>query len=77
MHIQNDCDKVLEDYKVKAAVDALHSTVKDAKTLKANGQTRNDVWQEDLSPADAVAARTVPILEAELQRLRQRWQKVC
>lgn len=52
-------------------IDILHKIVNEAKDRKAKGEAGKDVWKEDLEPRAAVCARTVPILEAEVKKLRE------
>ena len=45
--------------------------VTDARTRKQSGQIGGvDVWREDLEPRAAVRARTIPLLQAEAERLK-------
>ena len=45
--------------------------VTDARTRKQSGQIGGvDVWREDLEPRAAVRARTIPLLQAEVERLK-------
>ncbi|KAG5654199.1 hypothetical protein H0H81_006232 [Sphagnurus paluster] len=67
----NDLEKLFTDYSVQQNVDILHRVVNEAKERKARGDMGKDVWREDLQPRVAVAARTVPILESEVKRLRE------
>ncbi|KAG2011697.1 hypothetical protein CC2G_011785 [Coprinopsis cinerea AmutBmut pab1-1] len=67
----NDLDKLFNDYNVQENIDILHKIVTDAKERKAKGETRKDAWREDLDPHVAVCAKTGPILEKEIQRLKQ------
>ena len=67
---QTDIDNLLKEYNVKENLDILHAVVLDATERKKNGTAGNDIWKEDLRPQAAIRARTVPLLEAEAQRLR-------
>ncbi|KAG6850567.1 hypothetical protein H0H93_011766 [Arthromyces matolae] len=67
----NDLEKLFKDYGVQENIDILHKVVNEAKERKANGELGKDVWREDLEPRAAVSARTIPILESEVQRLRE------
>ncbi|TFK18974.1 hypothetical protein FA15DRAFT_674851 [Coprinopsis marcescibilis] len=67
----NDLDKLFTDYNVHENIDILHKIVTDAKDRKARGETRKDAWREDLNPRIAVGAKTTPILEKEILRLKQ------
>lgn len=61
---------------MQANVDTLHRIVSEAKDRKASGTAGKDVWKEDLEPRAAVCARTVPILEDEVKRLKETLQAV-
>ncbi|KAF9563957.1 hypothetical protein CPC08DRAFT_661248 [Agrocybe pediades] len=65
-----DLEQLFNDYNIRENVDILHKVVNDAKERKEKGQTSKDVWKGDLHPKVAVAARTVPVLNAEAARLR-------
>ncbi|KAF4593155.1 Nuclear MIS12/MIND complex subunit PMF1/Nnf1 [Pleurotus pulmonarius] len=66
-----DLDELFAKYGVQKNIDILHAIVTEAKERSRQNETRNDVWREDLDPHNAVSARTVPILEAEVQRMRE------
>jgi len=63
-------DKLFKDYNVQENVDILHKVVTDAKERKASGTVGKSVWKDNLDPRVAVAARTVPVLTSEADRLR-------
>ncbi|GLB43395.1 putative nnf1 [Lyophyllum shimeji] len=67
----NDLEKLFKDYSVQENIDILHTVVNEAKERKARGEVGQDVWTENLEPRVAVCARTVPILESEVKRLRK------
>ncbi|KAH6915844.1 hypothetical protein BKA70DRAFT_471368 [Coprinopsis sp. MPI-PUGE-AT-0042] len=67
----NDLDKLFTDYNVQDNVDKLHKIVTDAKERRTKGETRQDAWKEDLDPRVAVVAKTAPVLEKEVQRLKE------
>ena len=69
---QRDLDKLFKDYNVQENIDTLHRIVLEAKERKALGEVRKDAWKEDLDPRTAVCARTIPHLESEAERLRER-----
>ena len=51
--------------------------VTDARARKQRGEMEaKDVWREDLEPRAAVRARTVPILESDVERLKATLQSV-
>ncbi|KAF8647744.1 hypothetical protein AX16_006579 [Volvariella volvacea WC 439] len=66
-----DLNELFEQYDVQKNIDILHEIVDEAKDRKANGVVGMDVWREDLQPRSATAARTIPVLEKEVQRLRE------
>ncbi|EDR14068.1 uncharacterized protein LACBIDRAFT_305478 [Laccaria bicolor S238N-H82] len=70
-----DLDKLFKDYNVQENIDVLHKLVTDAKERKTHEELGKDVWKEDLEPRVAVCARTIPILDAEVKRLRERLAK--
>ncbi|TFK39969.1 hypothetical protein BDQ12DRAFT_704868 [Crucibulum laeve] len=69
--IFRDIGKLFKDYNVQENIDILHNVVKEAKEREAAGEATHDMWREDIEPRTAVAARTVPVLEAEVKRLRE------
>ena len=73
---QRDLDKLFKDYNVQENIDVLHRLVTDAKERNSQGELGKDVWKEDLEPRVAVCARTIPILDAEVKRLREQLAKV-
>jgi len=66
-----DLDKTFKDYKVQENIDILHKVVNEAKDRKAKREIGNDAWWEDLEPRAAISAKTIPILESELKRMRE------
>jgi len=68
--LQRDLDKLFKDYNVQENVDILHKVVTDAKERKASGTVGKSVWKDNLDSRVAVAARTVPLLTSEADRLR-------
>ncbi|KAG6898324.1 hypothetical protein C0992_011916 [Termitomyces sp. T32_za158] len=67
----NDLEKLFKDYAVQENIDILHRVINEAKDRNAKGESSKDVWREDLEPRAAVSARTIPILESEVKRLRE------
>lgn len=49
----------------------LHKIVMDAKERRTKGETRKDAWRENLDTRVATAAKTAPVLEKEVQRLKE------
>ncbi|KAJ7781046.1 hypothetical protein B0H16DRAFT_605648 [Mycena metata] len=68
---QKDLQKIFHDYDLQTNVDILDKMVSEAKARKASGEIDPNVWTRDLPPRSAVAGRTVPVLEAQAQRLRE------
>jgi len=58
-------------YNVQENIDTLHQVINDGKARKEQGTVGNDVWQENLEPRSAIAARTVPVLKREAERLKE------
>ena len=54
----------------------LHAVVTEARARKRTGYDGKDVWNESLHPGAAVRARTIPLLEAEKQRLQAQLDEV-
>ncbi|TFK71356.1 hypothetical protein BDN72DRAFT_837737 [Pluteus cervinus] len=72
-HNLGKLDELLQEYDAKENIDALHKIVTEAQERKAAGQeaTRKDVWNEDIQPSVAVAARTLPMFQKEADRATQ------
>ncbi|KAH9942029.1 hypothetical protein B0H21DRAFT_869144 [Amylocystis lapponica] len=68
--ITENCETLLNEFRVKENLDRLHAMVTEARVRKKTGYDGQDVWREDLRPNAAVWARTVPVLEKERDRLR-------
>ena len=68
---QRDLDKLMKVYNVQENIDILHQVINDGKARKEQGNVGNDVWQENLEPRSAIAARTVPVLKREAERLKE------
>ena len=61
----------------RANIDRLDAVVVDARRRKREGvPVPKDAWREGLAPRGAVRARTVPVLEAERDRLRAQLAQV-
>jgi hypothetical protein len=56
---------------VQENVDILHKIVTDAKERRNKGETRQDAWRENLDTRVATVAKTAPVLEKEVQRLKE------
>lgn len=56
---------------MRDSINVLHGVVTDARARKQRGETgTKDIWKEDLEPHAAVRARTVPVLESEVEKLK-------
>ncbi|KAG6900330.1 hypothetical protein C0993_012527 [Termitomyces sp. T159_Od127] len=67
----NDLEKLFKDYAVQENIDILHRVVNEAKERNVKGELSKDIWIENLEPRVAVSARTIPIMESEVKRLRE------
>lgn len=75
---QASCETLFEDLRVRENINALHAVVTEARARKERGELDGkDVWREDLDPRAAVRARTVLVLQAEVEQLRASLKKVC
>ena len=69
---QASCETIFKDFDVRERINILHNAVTDARMRKQRGETGGkDIWREDLEPHAAVRAKTVPVLEAEVERLKE------
>lgn len=58
-------------------IDELSQMSREAKQrLAAGGYEGKDVWRDNIAPRDAVRARTIPLLEAERERLQNELAEV-
>lgn len=73
---KRDLDKLFKEYDVQENIDLLHKVVNEAKDRSLRGDTGNDVWKEGLEPRTGIAARTVPILKTEMDRLHESVEQV-
>lgn len=69
-------ERLFKEYNVQENIDILHKIVADAKERKARGEVRKDAWREDLDPRISVVARTTPVLEKDVARLKQQLKEV-
>ena len=68
---QASCETLFRDFNVRESIDVLHRVVTDARSRKQRGETEGkDIWKEDLEPRAAVRARTVTVLESEVEKLK-------
>ncbi|KAF8216454.1 Nnf1-domain-containing protein [Mycena galopus ATCC 62051] len=68
---KRDFENVFKEYDLQNNIDILDKIVSDAKARKASGKTSPSVWTANLHPRSAVCGRTIPILEAQADRLRE------
>ncbi|KAG6332660.1 hypothetical protein ID866_6428 [Astraeus odoratus] len=75
--IHASCEALFKDFNVRENINTLHSVVTDARARKQRGDIhRKDLWKENLDPRAAVRARSVPLLQAETDRLRATLKKL-
>ena len=68
---QASCETLFRDFNVRDSINILHRVVTDARSRKQRGEMEaKDIWKEDLEPRAAVRARTVPVLESEVEKLK-------
>ncbi|KAI9573746.1 hypothetical protein HD554DRAFT_2251245 [Boletus coccyginus] len=69
--IHASCETLFRDFNVRDSINILHRVVTDARARKQRGEMEaKDIWKEDLEPRAAVRARTVPVLESEVEKLK-------
>lgn len=75
---KQETDQLLAEHDVAAATDVLHDVVLEGRAKRQSGQHDNaqDLWSASTTPLAAVHARTVPVLEAERDRLLAQLQMV-
>jgi hypothetical protein len=62
---------------VRDSINILHAVVSEARARKQHGEVHGkDVWRENLAPRAAVRARTVRVMESEVERARAELQAV-
>ncbi|KAN0088913.1 hypothetical protein V8E55_005970 [Tylopilus felleus] len=75
--IHASCETLFRDFNVRESIDVLHRVVTDARSRKQRGETEGkDIWKEDLEPRAAVRARTVTVLESEVEKLKATLQSL-
>lgn len=68
---QASCETLFRDFNVRDSINILHRVVTDARARKQRGEMQaKDIWKEDLEPRAAVRARTIPVLESEVEKLK-------
>lgn len=73
---QNKCADLLDRLEVKSAIDTLHSVVTEAQARAKSGDIGPDVWYDTLEPWGATRARTLPVLQTEVDRLKAQRDQV-
>ncbi|KAJ6581456.1 hypothetical protein B0H19DRAFT_1251675 [Mycena capillaripes] len=68
---KRDLEKLFQEYDLQNNIDILDKMVSEAKARKASGNIGPNVWTENLHPRSAVCGRTIPILDAQVKRLRE------
>ncbi|KAH0836345.1 hypothetical protein J3R83DRAFT_7898 [Lanmaoa asiatica] len=69
--IHASCETLFRDFNVRESINILHGVVTDARSRIQRGETEaKDIWKEDLEPRAAVRARTVPVLESDVEKLK-------
>lgn len=71
-------DGILDAHNTPEGTDVLHEVILEARAKKQAGETEDtpDAYIADIEPRAAVHARTVPLLEAERERLLAELEKV-
>ena len=68
---QASCETLFRDFNVRDSINVLHGVVTDARARKQRGEMEGkDVWKETLEPRAAARARTIPVLESEVDKLK-------
>ncbi|KIY62721.1 hypothetical protein CYLTODRAFT_404200 [Cylindrobasidium torrendii FP15055 ss-10] len=66
---RNQIETIFEQYRVQENITVMHRAILDAERRKREGTTRKDAWKDGRAPQDIAAASTIPILQAEKNRL--------
>ncbi|KAG2039935.1 hypothetical protein BDR03DRAFT_1090297 [Suillus americanus] len=73
--IHQSCENLFKEFNVKDSINILHAVVSEARARKQHGEIHGkDVWRENLAPRAAVRARTVRVMESEVERARAELQ---
>jgi hypothetical protein len=76
--LKKNCAEILKDNDAQARIDEFDAVIVDARLRRrASAPVPPDAWREDLTPRQAVRARTVPLLEQERDRLKGYLAQVC
>ncbi len=73
---QQSTEILLEKNNAAEGIDVLHECVLRAREEKKAGSVPPDAWKPNLDPRIAVRARTIPMLDRELERLQQEYEQV-
>jgi hypothetical protein len=77
MVVQQSCENLFKEFNVKESVNTLHTVVSGARARKQHEEVDGkDVWRENLAPRAAVRARTVRVMEPEVEHLRAQLRAV-
>ncbi|OJA11967.1 hypothetical protein AZE42_07244 [Rhizopogon vesiculosus] len=69
--IHQSCENLFKEFNVRDSINTLHTVVSEARARKQRGEVDGkDVWKENLAPRAAVRARTVRVMEPEVEHLR-------
>ncbi|KAG1854844.1 hypothetical protein DFJ58DRAFT_913997 [Suillus subalutaceus] len=73
--IHQSCENLFKEFNVRDSINILHAVVSEARARKQRGEIHGkDVWRENLAPRAAVRARTVRVMESEVERARAELQ---
>ncbi|KAG1723245.1 uncharacterized protein EDB91DRAFT_1173184 [Suillus paluster] len=73
--IHQSCENLFKEFNVRDSINILHAVVSEARARKQRGELNGkDVWRENLTPRAAVRARTVRVIESEVEHLRAELQ---
>ncbi|KAK7012239.1 hypothetical protein R3P38DRAFT_3020048 [Favolaschia claudopus] len=68
---KSNLEGIFKEYDLQTNIDILDKIVTDAKARKASDNIGPNVWTSNLHPRSAVCGRTIPILQAQAERLRE------
>ncbi|KAG8214983.1 hypothetical protein J3R82DRAFT_8386 [Butyriboletus roseoflavus] len=75
--IHASCETLFKDFEVRESINVLHGVVTDARARKQRGEMEaKDIWKEALEPRAAARARTIPILESDVEKLKATLQNL-
>lgn len=77
MVVQQSCENLFKEFNVRESINTLHTVVSEARARKQRGEVDGkDVWRENLAPRAAVRARSVRVMEPEVEHLRAQLKAV-